>query len=133
MSVVGQDFVDHAERCITFGDEIGYRNAVGRAYYGVYHEICSKLEHCYVLTSHEGVREYLLSAARCKKEPYDKTVLRQIGAILHNMHVQRKWADYQLERELHKSDAESSLNIAKDAMNRIREMHEAVYPPPPAA
>jgi len=132
VSVSGKDFIDFAERCVAFGDEIGYRNAVGRSYYGVYHEICSKLEHCYVLTSHEGVRNYLLSTASSKKEPYDTSALRSVGAILHQMHVQRKWADYELGRELHKSDAEATLKIAKDAMTKIKILYEAVYPPPAA-
>lgn len=132
MSVSGQDFIEFAEKCIKFDDEIGYRNAVGRSYYGVFHEICSKLEHCYVLTSHEGVRKYLMSAASSKNEPFDKTELRKIGAVLHTLHVQRKWADYTLERDMDKADAESSLNMAKEAMNRIQAMHEAVYPAPAA-
>ena len=39
MSVSGQDFIEFAKKCLQFNDEIGYRNAVGRSYYGVYHEI----------------------------------------------------------------------------------------------
>lgn len=132
MSVVGQDFINFAEKCLADGDEIGYRNTVGRAYYGVYHEICSKLEHCYVLTSHEGVREYLMKAAQCKKEPFDKAELKKIGVFLHNLHVQRKWADYQLTRDMDKSDAESALNVAKKAMTTIKTAYEVVYPPSPA-
>ncbi|EES3796576.1 TPA: hypothetical protein JWK76_002494 [Escherichia coli] len=133
MSVSGQDFINFAEKCLEFNDEIGFRNVVGRSYYGVYHEICSKLEHCYVLTSHEGVRNYLMSSTQCKKEPFDKAGLRRIGAFLHSLHVQRKWADYTLERELVKADAESALNTAKQVMAEIKALHEAVYPPQPAA
>ncbi|HAV2045032.1 hypothetical protein [Raoultella ornithinolytica] len=129
MSVVGQDFINFAEKCLADGDEIGFRNTVGRAYYGVYHEICSKLEHCYVLTSHEGVREYLMKEKRCKDEPFDKSELRKIGAFLHHLHVQRKWADYQLTRDMNKSDAVATLNVAKEAMAQIKATHEAVYPP----
>ncbi|EAC2092355.1 TPA: hypothetical protein PRR39_002043 [Escherichia coli] len=129
MSVTGQNFIEFADKCIAFGDEIGFRNAVGRSYYGVFHEICSKLEHCYVLTSHEGVRKYLMSEAQCKKEPYDKTALRKIGVLLHHLHVQRKWADYTLERDLTKADAESAMKSAKEAMKQIKTMHETVYPP----
>lgn len=133
MSVCGQDFMNFAEKCIDFDDEIGFRNAVGRAYYGVYHEICSKLEHCYVTDSHEEVRKYLMSEARTKDEPFDKGHLKRVGAFLHSLHVQRKWADYRLSRDMHKSDAVSALNSAKEAMEQIKVMHEAVYPPPPAA
>ncbi|ELY2785803.1 hypothetical protein ACI0ZQ_002036 [Cronobacter dublinensis] len=133
MSVGGQDFINFAEKCLQlFTDEIGFRNTVGRAYYGVYHEICSKLEHCYVKDSHEEVRNYLMSAVRCKKEPFTHDELKRIGAFLHSLHVQRKWADYQLVRDMSKSDAESALNMAKKAMKEIKDMHEAVYPPPAA-
>ncbi|HDT0661986.1 hypothetical protein [Enterobacter ludwigii] len=129
MSVVGQDFINFAEKCLQNGDEIGYRNTVGRAYYGVFHEICTKLEHCYVLNSHEGVRNYLMREKECKNEPFDKAELRKIGAFLHHLHVQRKWADYQLMRDLDKSDAEAALNIAKQAMQQIKATHETIYPP----
>ncbi|WP_041689454.1 hypothetical protein [Enterobacter sp. 638] len=129
MSVGGHDFINFAEKCLDFDDEIGFRNTVGRAYYGVYHEICSKLEHCYVTDSHEEVRKYLMSESRAKKEPFDKAELRRIGAFLHGLHVQRKWADYKLTRDMFKSDAESALNTAKEAMNQIKVTYEAVYPP----
>ena len=132
MSVSGQDFIEFAKKCLQFNDEIGYRNAVGRSYYGVYHEICGKLEHCYVLDSHEEVRKYLMSPTRCKKEPYDKEGLKKIGAYLHPLHVQRKWADYTLNRDMHRSDAETVINIAKDAMDKIQSVHEEVYPAPAA-
>lgn len=136
MSVGGQDFINFAEKCLELiKDEIGFRNTSGRAYYGVYHEICSKLEHCYVKHSHEGVRDYLLSAASCKNEPFDKSKLRSIGARLQNLHVQRKWADYNLSRDMYEADAVSTLNMAKATMYDIEAMYQAVYPPqaPPQA
>ena len=73
-----------------------------------------------------------MSPARCKKEPYDKEGLKKIGAYLHHLHVQRKWADYTLNRDMHRSDAETVINIAKEAMDKIQSVHEEVYPPPAA-
>lgn len=132
MSVCGQDFIDFAEKCVTFKDEIGFRNAVGRAYYGVYHEICDKLEHCLVLDSHKGVREYLMNRTLCKNEPFDKMKLRSIGAILQQMHTKRKWADYELNRTMNQPDAEAAIIAAKKVMGKIKDMHEETYPPKPA-
>lgn len=129
MSVCGQDFIDFAEKCVNFGDEIGFRNAIGRSYYGVYHEICEKLEKCPDLKSHQAVRDYLINDSWLKgNEPFDKMKLVQTGTYLKHMHIRRKWADYELDRDMNKADAESIIIMAKKAMASIKDMHEAVYP-----
>lgn len=37
MPVTSTDFIELAKFCASRKDEIGYRNAVARAYYGAYH------------------------------------------------------------------------------------------------
>lgn len=133
MSVSGQDFIEFAEKCVTFDDEIGFRNAIGRSYYGVYHEICDKLEKCPSTESHQGVRDYLTNTAWLKGyEPFEKFKLIQIGVWLRHMYTRRKWADYQLDRDMAKTDAEAAIIMAKRAMDAIKVMHDEVYPSTPA-
>lgn len=134
MGVTGKDFIEFAGKCIAHNDEIGYRNAVGRAYYGVYHETCCKLEKCPNKDSHVGVRDYLTRDSWLKgNEPFDKMKLIAMGAFLKQLHTRRKWADYELERTFSKADAEAILIMARNAMDKLQAMHEEVYPSQPAA
>ncbi|TDY81425.1 UNVERIFIED_ORG: hypothetical protein C7429_102548 [Pantoea allii] len=134
MAVKGQDFYDFALKCIEQGDEIGFRNAVGRAYYGVYHDVCEKLQNCPSPPTHSGVRDYLIDTAWLKDyEPYDKMKLISLGAMLKHLHTHRKWADYSLDIDYPKADAEATMIVAKKGMDKSKAMFEEVYPPPPPA
>lgn len=134
MSVCGQDFIDFAELCVSHGNEIGYRNAMGRAYYGIYHQVCEVLEKCPENASHQDIRDYLTRTAWLKGyEPFDKMKLISLGTVLRHMHTRRKWADYELQRDLSKADADAAIIMAKANMLKVKEMYEEVYPPAPAA
>ena len=134
MSVTGKDFIEFAGKCIAHDDEIGFRNAIGRAYYGVYHETLEKLEKCPDRATHQDVRNYLINDAWLTGyEPFDKMKLISVGTMLKHLHTRRKWADYELERTLNKADAEAILIMANRAMDTLHQMHEEVYPSKPAA
>jgi len=129
MSVTGKDFIEFAGKCISHNDEIGYRNAIGRAYYGVYHETLEKLEKCPEKASHQEVRDYLTNDAWLTgNEPFEKMKLISIGTILRHLHTRRKWADYELQRTMSKADAEAILIMANKALDTLHQMHEEVYP-----
>ncbi|HII3257418.1 TPA: hypothetical protein ACY3ID_004168 [Citrobacter amalonaticus] len=133
MSVNGQDFYDFALKCVAQGDEISLRNAVGRAYYGVYHDVCEKLHKCPQPPTHHGVSDYLIETAWLTGyEPYDKMKLISLGTMLKSLHVQRKWADYNLEADYTKTDAEATLIMAKKGMEKSKAMYEEKFPSAPA-
>lgn len=131
MAVNGMDFYNFALQCLSKNDEINLRNAVGRAYYGVYHDICSKLQNCPNPATHVGVRDYLKNDSWLKgNEPFDKFKLLRLAAFLNSLHSQRKWADYRLDDEYTKVDADSAMTMARDAIDTSKEMYEMVFPAP---
>lgn len=129
MAVNGQDFYNFATACIKQTDEISLRNAVGRVYYGIYHDVCSKLEKCPSPPTHTGVSDYLRDTAWLSGyEPFDKFKMIRLSVFLKSLHTQRKWADYSLNIELTKADAENAMNMAATAMSVSKQMYEEVYP-----
>ncbi|AUU92092.1 hypothetical protein C2U55_24940 [Enterobacteriaceae bacterium ENNIH3] len=134
MTVNGQDFYDFAVTSLARGDEIGFRNAVGRAYYGLYHDVCSKLQKCPEPATHVGVRDYLIETSWLNGyEPYDKMKLISLGTMLKHLHTQRKWADYSINYDYPKADAEAALIMARKGLEKSQAMLDEITPPAPAA
>jgi len=134
LSVTGKDFLEFADRCVAQGDEIGYRNAVGRAYYGVYHEISGTLEKAVFNHTHQTIRDYLIKDAWLKgNEPFDKMKLISLGSRLKLMHTQRVSADYNIGMDVSEADAKAAVIQAQKFMELLKEMVEQVYPKNPAA
>lgn len=129
MTVNGQDFYQFALQCAQQNDEIGRRNAVGRAYYGVYHDVCSKLQNCPDPATHAGVRDYLIRDSWLSgNEPFEKFKLISLGAILKGLHTQRKWADYNLDLDFTQADADAAMILAKNGMEKSQQMYELAFP-----
>ncbi len=134
MSVKGRDFYEFALKCVAQGDEISLRNAVGRAYYGVYHDVCEKLHKCPAPPTHHGVSTYLIETAWLKDyEPYDKMKLISLGVLLQNLHVQRKWADYTLDMDYTAADAKATMILARKGMEKSKAMYDEKFPSTPEA
>lgn len=130
MAVNGQDFYDFAVKCIAHGDEIGFRNAVGRAYYGLYHDVCSKLQKGPDPATHRAVRDYLIDTSwLAGNEPFDKMKLISLGTMLKHLHIQRKWADYNLVDDFPKADAEAALIMTRKGIAKAQEMYDSTFPP----
>lgn len=121
MSVSGDDFFKFANDCMQYDTEIAYRNAIGRSYYGLYHEVCSILKNC-PETTHQGVAEYLLYRSWKGNEDYDKFDLKCLGTMLQQQHSKRKWADYDLSGSITKSEAIESIRVVEKMMNKIKLM-----------
>lgn len=69
--VNSSDFIAFAKDCEKRNDEIGYRNAVARAYYGAYHHVLP----CLTMgpkESHQGLIDYLVNDAWKGNEPFEK-------------------------------------------------------------
>lgn len=134
MSIQGREFIDFAERCIEQGDEISYRNAIGRSYYGAYHEVCAILEKAFFVHTHKDIRDYLTQHSWLKgNEPFDKGTLISLGSRLKQMHTSRVSADYDLIEDFSEVDAKAAIIQARTFINDVDEMHAKVYPKPPAA
>ncbi|QBR52646.1 hypothetical protein [Erwinia sp. QL-Z3] len=134
MSVRGKDFLEFANRCVDEGSEIGYRNAMGRAYYGVYHEVSCILEKAIFVHTHQSIRDYLTTTSWLKgNEPFEKMKLIALGSRLKQMHTKRVAADYDLLETFNEVDARAVLVQAEKFMEVMDEMYEKVYPKSPAA
>lgn len=123
MSISGKDILTAANKCMELQSEAGFRSAISRAYYALYHETCSALKHC-PPTTHEGVVQYLLTDARRKNEPYVLTDLVSVGAVLRQQKTKRKLADYQLEKEVLESEASASITAVKKILSKIDGMRK---------
>lgn len=134
MSVTGKDFIEFANHCVEQGDEIGYRNAIGRSYYGAYHEISNILEKAIFVHTHKDIRDYLIERSWLKgNEPFEKMKLISLGSRLKQMHTSRVAADYDLLDTVSEIDARAALIAAKTFMEDIESMYEQAYPKSPAA
>ncbi|WP_072571547.1 hypothetical protein [Enterobacter sp. SA187] len=131
MSIKGREFIEFAGRCIEQGDEIGYRNAIGRAYYGAYHEVSGILEKAIFVHTHQSIRDYLLKESWLKgNEPFDKMRLISLGSRLKQMHTNRISADYNLDENFSDVDAQAALIQAKKFIEDLDSMYKQTYPDP---
>ncbi|HIC7643356.1 hypothetical protein AB6825_22850 [Serratia proteamaculans] len=121
MSVTGKDFHEFAQKCMSYDDEISYRNAIGRAYYGLYHEVCSALHNC-PATSHTGVATYLQDEAWRGNEPYEKFAMKSLGIVLQQQHSKRKQCDYQIDLNVTKEDALESMKVTEKMLIKLQSM-----------
>lgn len=116
-------FAEHAK---TLGSEIGYRNAIARAYYAMFHQVQTSLIACpkFVGGTHQGLADYLNKAV--PTEPYDKTYLRRLAAILNQQKGRRNIADYELDKTFTLSDAQAALDTATRLFDLCQEMKDSV-------
>lgn len=121
MSIQGKDFIDISRACLATNCEAGFRSAVSRAYYALYHEVCGVLT-CCPPTTHDGVIQYLMSDARRKNEPYALMSLIQLGAVLKQQKAKRKLADYRLSETVLPADAAASIAVVDKMLIKIAEM-----------
>ncbi|HAX9726175.1 TPA: HEPN domain-containing protein [Serratia marcescens] len=119
MSVNGNDFIDFANDCMSRNDEIGYRNAIARSYYGVYHHISGILNNG-PRESHQGLINYLDTEAWKGNEKFEKNFLRGLAMMLQTMKDKRVMADYDLITTLTITDANESLKTANRIMERCQ-------------
>lgn len=116
MPTTSQEFLSSAERCLAEDSEIGYRNAISRAYYAMYHEIKESLT-ClpsFQRDHHKNLIGYLRNKAENKLEPYDHDSLKSMAYKLEQQRRSRNEADYDLQNcMIDKAMSEQSLEEAK--------------------
>jgi len=121
MTIQGKHFFKAAEFCLEDSEESSHRSAISRAYYALYHETCSILEHCPPF-NHDGVVQYLLHDSRRNKERHEILSLTQIGAVLLQQKIKRKRADYELNENVSFDEAKSSLAAVDKILSKIQSM-----------
>ncbi|WP_421595697.1 hypothetical protein [Rahnella sp. PD4] len=119
MSVTSQDFISFASTCIQRNDEIGYRNAIGRAYYGAYHHTIAKLVNG-PKQSHADLITYLQGAAwQVPLETFDKKKMIALSHVLFAMKSQRTLSDYKLHMNIDKAKADLAMTNAANALKIV--------------
>ncbi|OCG16315.1 hypothetical protein A9G24_04780 [Gilliamella sp. App6-5] len=121
MSVNCKDFLSFAEDSLKRNDEIGYRNAIARAYYSCYHAILSSINFRLPKDepSHKSVTDYL--AAPGKDEAIPRMKLISLRARLLEQKALRIKCDYHLQETLDKKEAELSIAKARKFIQDIEE------------
>ncbi|AGN84938.1 hypothetical protein [Enterobacter sp. R4-368] len=112
MPVSSSDFLEFAKDCVTRNDEIGYRNAVARAYYGAYHHILPFIKYG-PKDNHQGLIDYLMTASWKGNEPYSKLELTGLGMALQALKDQRIISDYRLNATVTANDSKTSIKTAE--------------------
>lgn len=99
MAVKASDFIAVAEACVQLGSEIGYRNAVARSYYAMYHQVLDLLaEQPYQKNGvgvHSSLIQYLQNPS--PEEECDRTNLKRLALMLKAAKTNRVKADYNLD------------------------------------
>lgn len=129
-----QDLMALAERLASIGTEVEGRAAVGRAYYGAFHQARSLLEYdCGVAfqRSDAGIHK---KVCQCLEQS-TSSELKDIAKRLDTLRAERNHADYDLadSRFAKKSNVQAQLTIAKAivdetiaALARVAEFKTAV-------
>lgn len=128
MTTAAQDILGVAQKICEFSCEAGYRSAISRAYYSVYH---GGLEWEKSFPSpgsnigpEGGVHQQLINRLRNPapeiKDPDLRALSRRIAARLDALRTKRKAADYLLAAAGHEAiDAANCCAQAKDVLEKI--------------
>ena len=121
MSVNSLDILGFAKDCVNRKDEIGYLNAVARAYYSAYHHVIPCLNNG-PKDSHQGLIDYLLTTSWKGNEPFAKTDLVGLGYALQALKAQRVISDYSLNDEVTESHSSTAIKTVEKLMKRCADM-----------
>lgn len=122
MPVSSRDFLGFATDSLGRGDEIGFRNAVARSYYAMFHEVRTMLSSLPSFSSHahDGLISYLNQPD--KSEPFDRMALRALAAMLRQQKGKRAIADYDVNNVISESDARESIKMAEKLFQKCENM-----------
>lgn len=125
MPVNSHDLLSFAKDCHDRADEIGYRNAIGRAYYSSYHHVLPAMVNG-PKESHQGLINYLQGDACRGHEAYDPKYMRGIGFILTQLKAQRIIADYRLDQHVTSKQSGLAINMAVRLIEKCAEMTKSI-------
>lgn len=121
MSVTPEDFITFANDCVGRDDEIGFRNAIARAYYGAYHLVNPLMKHG-PKENHQGLIDYIKGDAARGSESYEKRYLIAISYVLQSLKDQRIISDYDLEANIGEVQAKAAIITANKLVTKCTEM-----------
>lgn len=116
MPVSSEDFLRFSkEECIQSDSEIGFRNAISRAYYSMFHHARSVLKNGPVdpQSPHKKLIDYLLSPDSVRLEGKESRDLRKMASMLLQRRSIRNLADYDLTKSFSCSDAQEAIEVAR--------------------
>ncbi|MBL5932263.1 hypothetical protein [Lelliottia amnigena] len=125
MPVNSHDFLGFAKDCHARADEIGYRNAIGRAYYSSYHHVLPTMANG-PKDSHQGLIDYLHGDACRGHETYDPKYMKGIGFILTQLKAQRIIADYRLDQQVSAKQSGLAIGMAERLIDKCSEMTKSI-------
>lgn len=124
MPVSSNDFIEFAKDCEKRNDEIGFRNAIARSYYGAYHHVLPCLTNG-PKDNHQGLIDYLVSDAWKDNEPYTKSELVGLGYALQSLKDQRIICDYRLADTITPTQSSTAIKTAEKLIKRCVDMTKA--------
>lgn len=105
-------------------DEIGYRNAIARAYYGAYHHVLPYLTNG-PTENHQGLINYLVNESWKGNEPYSKSDMVGLGFALQSLKDQRIICDYRLCDTITGTQSSVAIRTAEKLMQRCVDMKKS--------
>lgn len=125
MPTNSSEFLSSAERSFGEDSEIGFRNAISRGYYALYHEIKENLTSLpsFSRDHHSNLIQYLKNKSENKLEPYDPMRLKSMAYKLEQQRLARNESDYDLlSCSINKEMAEQSLEEVKSIFEQWQQM-----------
>jgi uncharacterized protein (UPF0332 family) len=112
MTVSSADFLAFATECHAAGNEIGLRNCISRAYYGVYHAAFPVADaHCPDPNQNRQMGDHQRLIDRFMASQLKDA--KKVGYVLQAMKIARHRADYDLGVTVTQSEADQTLRNAK--------------------
>lgn len=128
MTIAAHDILTTAEKICGFSNEAGYRSAISRAYYSVFH-CCLEWEKSLAIpgsgSGHEGGHHQQLinrlrNPAPEVKDPATRMLSKKIAARVEALRTKRVAADYLLSSAGHAAvDAQNCCAQATDVLQQI--------------
>ncbi|EBQ5971345.1 hypothetical protein EVH65_23065 [Salmonella enterica subsp. enterica serovar Newport] len=112
MTIKSTDFLRSSEHCLLLDEEVGFRNAVSRAYYAMFHKAGETLESvpCADHNHHANLINYMQGRLGVPVEKISASRLKILAYDLRQMRQARNEADYRL------SESKINANVAKEAI-----------------
>jgi uncharacterized protein (UPF0332 family) len=118
------DFIGEASRALEGGEEISFRAGISRAYYGLYSAAIAYADTLSEVpisacsgSTHKKLVDFLAEQMVGGRELVLKH--RQLSYKLKAMHAQRVKADYHLDDEIQREEAETVLLTCRDMIEKI--------------
>ncbi|WP_025122477.1 MULTISPECIES: hypothetical protein [unclassified Serratia (in: enterobacteria)] len=122
MTISGKDFLDSSTHCLENECEAGFRNAVSRAYYSMFHKAHEELSNIPRCNNnhHANLIKYMKGDLGKPEEKLSAARLKILGYELRQMRQARNESDYKLvEASINKNVAIESIETAKHFFERI--------------